>query len=178
MVFANATLGQQIDGLQYALNVPLTTTEADLSSFPAQPNLDPRSVQYCQAFVASVLFTVQGNPGTMQAYVVAQGSNDNQNWFDLAWCVTTLSAGTALFALCGGQNFANAFQQTRSPGTAPSSTGSNSVVIPGLLRFVGKAVSVPPAGTSSSSSSARSSSASPLSGAILASISLKLLGLR
>jgi hypothetical protein len=167
--YANIQVGPNTDGLVYALNTPLTSTESDLfnQQYPAQ--LDPISVTFGEAILAIVQITALGGILTDTAYCVLQTDLGDGVWVDCAWCLTTETSGEQTFVLSAGIAGNNAFQQTRQPGTAPGSNGSNQMALGGRIRFVGKA-------TVSQSSS---SSASPgVVSIVQVTIKYKLLGLR
>lgn len=130
------------DGVPYSLSVPITFQEADLNGGTNVPS-GPIPVEYGQTVVAVVQLSINGIIVGSNAYVVMQTLLGGQ-WIDLAWAVTALNQGTAVFVLSGGGIGAmnNAFQQTRQPGQFPASTGSNAVPLGGQVRFVGKATAV------------------------------------
>lgn len=162
--FANAQLNQPKDGWPYCLNVPLMNQEADLTTLAFQ--FQPLPVSFGQSFMATVLLMAQGSVPAETCYVVAQTSNDNSNWIDVAWLVSTITTGTQLWVLSGGGQLNNALQQTRQANTAPGSSGSNAIPLGGSLRFVGRTT----LGSSSSPSGTLA--------AILATINVKIMALR
>jgi len=166
--YANYTPPITNDGVTYASSKVMPALEGDLWN-GAQTSTDPVSVVYHEAAVASVNFTATGGPSTNSTYVVMQTCLADGTWFDVAWCLWTGTQGSASFLLSGGVAGANAFQQSRASGTAPSSNGSNQCTLGGQIRFVGKS-------TLGASSSSSSSSGPPLQ--VTVTICLKLLGLR
>jgi len=164
--FANAAMAQLLDGIIYSNLVPLTNQEVDLSTQATPYGFDPLPVKFGQAFHAGVLLTTQGSVPAETCYIVAQTGNDNVNWIDLAWIVSTITTGSQYFVLTGGGFGNNALQQTRAVNTAPGSSGSNAIPLGGLLRFVGR------------TTLGSSSSPSGTIAAVLATITCKILGLR
>lgn len=144
MPFANISPTALVDGIAYATNVPLTTTEAVLGD---AAKTDPLiSVAEGQTIVATVRLTINGLITGNNAYVVLQtelGSGGISEWIDVAWLVYTGGQGSALFVLCGGGLGAmnNAFQQSRAQNQFPvvQALGSNAVPLGGRCRFVGRA---------------------------------------
>lgn len=141
MPFANITPTAPTDGIRYSLNVPLTTTEANLGDQLRSP--DPIPVVEGQTIVAVVKLTVNGLIVGSNAYVIMQTDLDDNVWIDVAWAVWTGGQGTATFVLCGGGLGAmnNAFQQVRQTNQFPivQAAGSNAVPLGGRIRFVGRA---------------------------------------
>lgn len=141
MAFASITPTAPTDGLAYATQVPLTTTEAVLGDAAQVPAVIP--VQEGQTIVAVCKLTVNGLLVGNNAYVVLQTDLGDGTWIDVAWLVWTGSQGTATFVLCGGGIGAmnNAFQQVRQVGQFPvvQAPGSNQLPLGGRCRFVGKA---------------------------------------
>ncbi len=156
------------DGVTYASSKVMPALEGDLFNGP-DVNQDPLSVVYQEACVASVNFAVTGGPSSNSTYVVMQTRLADGTWFDVAWCLWTGTQGQASFWLSSGVAGANAFQQSRAVGTAPSSSGSNQCCLGGQVRFVGKS-------TLGASSSSSSSPGQPLQ--VTVTITAKLLGLR
>ncbi len=148
-VFANINVTPAKDGLPYADAALMPALEADLFNRTALSPYDPIPILYEAAIVAAVEFSVQGTFTGNSCYVVLQTDLGDGVWFDLAWCISTLTSGTANFLLSAGVGGANSFQQTRASGTAPSSNSSNQCPLGGRVRFVGKA-SITGAGSSSS----------------------------
>lgn len=142
--YASISPSSNVDGILYADNTPITSTEADLCTMGTIPNLDPLPVLYGQAAVAIVELSVSGNPAGNSTYVVMQTDFGDGVWIDVAWCFynETQSAGT--FVLCGGGvgSINNAFRQTRQSGSVPNpqANGSNAMPLGGRIRFVGKSV--------------------------------------
>lgn len=175
--FANTLAAPATDGIPYATQMVVPAAEGSLFNQTPPGLTDPVQVLYGQAALASVKLTAQGAILSQTTYIVMQTSLSDGNWLDVAWCTWTGISGTILFALSSsGVGSANAFQQ-RVTGVAPSPTlGSNPMCLGGKVRFVGKST----VGVTSSSSSARSvSSAGPavVTPAVLADITMKLLGL-
>ncbi len=144
MPFANIIPTALTDGIRYALNVPLTTTEASLGDGLQSP--DPIPIIEGQTIVAVVKLTVNGLIVGNNAYVVMQTDLGDGTWIDVAWLVWNGGQGTATFVLCGGGlgQMNNAFQQVRQVGQIPvvQTVGSNVVPLGGRIRFVGKATLV------------------------------------
>lgn len=152
--FANVVPAAPTDGEPYATAVPLVSTEADLFNQSTTPPYDPAPVKWAEGILASVVFTATGGPQPGTAYVVMQTDVGDGQWLDIAWCSWSGVTGSAVFALSAGVAGANAFQQTRAVGAAPSpALGANQCVVGGRIRFVGARV---PSGSSSSSSSSGS----------------------
>ncbi len=131
-----------IDGVVYALATPLTTTEATLGN---QSIADPIPVIEGQEIVAVVKLSVNGLIVANNTYVVMQTDlNGDATWIDVAWLVSTIQQGTAIFVLCGGGRGAmnNAFQQTRQANQTPNPQTVGSVAVPlgGRVRFVGRSL--------------------------------------
>lgn len=126
------------DGIPYATDVPLTTTEAALGDALNSPALIPTT--FGEAVSAVVKLTVTGLIVSNNTYVVLQMDMGDDTWVDLCWCVWTGSQGTATFVFSNGIAGANVFQQSRSSGQPPTpqSNGSNQMTLGGRLRFVGK----------------------------------------
>lgn len=157
--FAPTTGIVQKDGLTYCVNAPLPSFEADLI---VQTGLNPPGLgvvnpgqgvplRWGQAVVATVLFTVN-QAVTGPLYVVLQGDNADQNWFDVAGCVLTgtLQPATFQFELpCGPYGTVAVLQQTRKLNVAPAANFFNPCPPPGRVRFTGKG-----AGSGSGSSAA------------------------
>jgi len=118
------------DGMVYCTSVALPPTEGDLGA--------PIDVPYAQALLAQVNLAAQGSIGSQNGYVVVQQSLDGTNWFDLAWFLTTMTTGTEVWMLSTNSQGANALKQTRAAGAAPGSTGSTTMMMGGLIRFIGK----------------------------------------
>jgi hypothetical protein len=162
----NITPTAGTDGISYGTNVPLVSTEADLTDGLLTP--DPIAVEYGQIIVAVAKLTINGIVTGNTSYIILQTDMGDGVWIDVAWIVTTFNQGIVTFVLCGGglgaQN--NAFQQTRQPGAVPTpqSNGSNVVPIAGRIRFVGK-----------SSFVGGSSSLAGLTTSVLATIKYKLM---
>ncbi len=167
-IFASTTLPAGLDGLPYATLARLPGAEASLFNAPL-PLVDPVPLPYEQAIFAVVQFQVSGALSANTAYVVLQTDLGDGVWIDVAWCLTSITSGTATFVLSGGVAGANSFQQSRAVGTAPAANGQNQCPLGGRIRFVGKAATT--ANTSSSSSSGAFIG-------LLVTIKYKLLGLR
>jgi hypothetical protein len=168
-VFASTLPSAEPDGVPYAVGAFLPAAEGDVGNQSAnQPQNDPISVMYSCAICAVVQLTVQGNPSGVSAYVVMQTDLGDNVWIDVAGIVTS-TGGT--FLLSGGVSGANAFQQTRPVGTAPTSNFSNQFTLGGRIRFVGK-------WSQGSSSSSSSSSSGAIASAVSCTIRYKMLGLR
>ncbi len=138
MTAANIIPTAETDGVLYALNVPLTTNEAELGDGLKTPR--PIPIVEGQTIVAVVKFTINGLITGNNAYVVMQTDLGDGTWIDVAWINWTGGQGAATFVLCGGGLGAmnNAFQQTRGVGQNPNSNGSNAVPLGGRVQFVGK----------------------------------------
>ena len=139
------------DGLSYCVGLPLPAAEADLLQQPGlnpagEPGVSPGQgvlTLWGTGLTASVLFQVQAPFKAGQAFVVCQGDDGNDSWFDLAGCLlpaNTPVGGSALFLLPLGP-FGNVavLQQTRQPGTPPPANFANPSPMPGRFRFVGQA---------------------------------------
>lgn len=141
--YASITPSALIDGVLYASDVSLTSTEADLFNATGLTTQDPVQVSYGQAIVAVVQLTVTGNPAGNSTYVVMQTDMGDGVWIDVAWCVYTNQQVAQKFVLCGGGigSINNAFQQSRQLGSvpAPQANGSNAMPLAGRVRFVGRA---------------------------------------
>lgn len=134
------------NSLPYALNVPVTSNEADLYN---QATQDPFNTLYYQAIEAIVTLTTQG-VSAQSAYVVMQTDMGDGTWVDIAWLVWN-GTGQAVFSLSAGAMAAvGAVQQTRVAGVAPAGNGNNQMQLGARIRFVGKSTQ---SGSSSSSSS-------------------------
>ena len=166
--YANITPQALKDGILYANQVPLTSTEADLySGTTALDALDPIPIAYNEAILAIVQMQPKGITGQENSYVVMQTDMGDGTWIDVAWCVYTDPAALGIFVLSGGIAGATSVQQTRQTGAQPSSGGANQITLGGRVRFVGK------------STLAGGSSSGPFgTAAIYATIYYKLLGLR
>lgn len=169
--FANVTPTAIKDGIVYAANVPLTTTEADLYNGVAVDGQDPVQVQYGQAIQAIVQVNPQDIIGQSNSYVVMQTDLGDGVWVDVAWCVAATNgiSKPRTFTLAGGSAGANAFEQTRAVGQfpTPQANGSNQIPLGGRIRFVGKGI----LSGGSSSSPGRTAN-------VIVNITYKLLGLR
>ncbi len=167
--YAGITIANHADGVLYANAVPLTATEADLfnGTTTTIPNQDPIPVTYGQAIQAVVQLTVSGQPVSNLTYVVMQTDLGDGVWVDVAWCLYTKVNNPGTFVFSAGVAGNNSFEQTRTPGSAPASNGSNAMALGGRIRFVGK------------STFAGGSSIAPGGFAgVLCTIKYKLLGLR
>jgi hypothetical protein len=187
--FANTNVPRMTGGVPYAAALtPSGTTavmpsaEGDLYNVspPSIENAPPIPCPYHQAGLAVVEFTCTQPLASNLSYVVWQGNLGDAFWFDLAWCTFTLLSGTASFLLSIGAFSANAVQQTRTVGTAPTpALGNVQCTMPDLFRFVGKA-SVTASSSASPGGGGKASSPSA-AGAIVGvtvSIRFKMLGLR
>ena len=166
--YPNVLAVPPIDGVKYAVNVPLTSTEADIYN---QLIAHPVPVLYNQSAEAIVTFTAQGALASDTAYVVMQTDMGDNNWVDVAGCVWNGVTGQAAFTLSSVVAGALAIQQTRAAGTPPAGNFANAMMLGGRIRFVGKATT----GTGSSSSSSSSGAVFPQ---ILATVVYRMLGLR
>lgn len=141
MATANITPLALTDGIVYANNVPLTSTEAVLGDARQVPSVIP--IADGQTIVAVVTAVINGLITGNNTYVVMQTDLGNNTWVDVAWLVWTGGQGQAVFVLCGGGLGAmnNAFQQSRVAGAfpTPQAVGSNAVPLGGRVRFVGRA---------------------------------------
>ena len=138
--YANITPQALKDGILYANQVPLTSTEADLySGTTALDALDPIPIAYNEAILAIVQMNPIGITGSESSYVVMQTDMGDGTWVDVAWCVYTNSNTLGIFVLSAGIAGATSVQNTRTSGTAPSSNGANQIALGGRVRFVGKA---------------------------------------
>jgi hypothetical protein len=171
--YANNLSGPIKDGTPYAVNTPLVSVESDLNNAVPVSQGSPVGVRWGEAILAVVTFAVTGSFATNAAYVVLQTSLDGVTWIDVAWAVWNGTSGTATFVLSGGVAGALAVQQSRQPGTAPTSNGAIQIALGGQIRFVGKAST-----TQSSSSSSSSPSGPAVIPGVTVSILFKLLGVR
>lgn len=141
MTAANIIPLAQTDGISYATNVPLVSTEADLGDGLNTPQ--PISVTEGQTIVAVVQFTTNGHVSGNNSFVFMQTDLGDNNWVDVAWCNFTKAdqSWPSLYVLCGGGLGAmnNAFGPQRRSGSAPSTqgNGSNAVPLGGRIRFTG-----------------------------------------
>lgn len=145
VVYSNILPAPETNGITYATNVPMTSTEADLGDgllsprpIPADPGL---------MVVAVVQLTVVGYIVSSNCYVVLQTDMGDGVWIDAAWFTSTINQGTSITALVAGGDSrvlgtgSNTIPQTRAPGTFPSSTlGSSIVPLMGRIRLVGLAL--------------------------------------
>ncbi len=137
--YASASILGQTDGVTYASSALMPGAEGDLYNGTGIDQ-SPPAVLYGLAVQASVQFTFQGNVGSDSAYVVMQTGFGDGNWFDVAWCNTSVISGTPLYYLASGRYGPNVFQQSRTVGTAPGPANSyNTTGVLGQIRFVGKA---------------------------------------
>jgi|SRR5215831_21124009 len=173
MVF-DTIRGQPItDGALYCNNELVPAAEASLFNLASPPFFDPVPVLYGEAVFAIVELSANGAITSETTYVVMQTALSDETWIDMAWCTWSGTTGAANFVLTGGVAGANAFQQTRATGTAPTPLlGSNQAPLGGRLRFVGKST------VNASSSSSSSSSSRGKATGIYAKILYKILGLR
>lgn len=163
VTYANTTPAALMEGIPYAVAVPLTPTEADLFGGTGAVALDPVPVEAGQSIVAVVKVWLSGHVAANNSYVFLQTDLGDGTWVDVAWCrftQTDQDAGNpAVFVLCGGGlgTMNNAFQQRRA-GAAPAvqGSGSNAVPLGGRVRFSGFA------GLSGGSSSVQGTSTGPL----------------
>lgn len=138
MGYANVIPPVATDGVPYAVNKTLTSSEADVGN-QTGAMAPPATLPYHRGILASVELSVAGAPASNSTYVVMQTDLGDNVWYDVAWCLWTGTTGSANFLLAGGAWSAGAFQQSRALGTAPASSGSNAVPIGTRVRFVGKA---------------------------------------
>lgn len=143
--YANIKPLSDSDGVIYATSVPLTSTEADLYNTVGgigNPNVDPIVVPYGQSIQAVVQLVVSGAPGGNLTYVVMQSDLGDGVWVDVCWCLYTQTnnPGTFVFTAGAGGAVNNSFQQSRTTGNAPASSGSNQMILGSRIRFVGKSV--------------------------------------
>lgn len=173
--FASVTPPATTSGVVYCSEKELPAVEGNLfNRTDSAPN--PVGLPYGAAVAAAVRLRSAGQVTSNTCYVVLQtdlGTVDNAGntvWYDVAWVVSTIiGSTTADFWLCGGVAGANAFQQVRAAGTAPSGHGSNQMCMGDRFRFVGKAT------LNSLGSSSSPSGSAPR---ILCTIRYKILGLR
>jgi hypothetical protein len=150
--FAPIQIAKEADGIVYSQGELMPAAEADLVTVLGPPSQSPIVVPYHAAIVAAVELSITPGYSTNSTYVVLQSDLGDGNWFDLAWCVWTGVTTSANFLLSAGVGGANAFQQSRAVGTAPSGSGSNQCPLGGRVRFVGKsALTGTPASSSGSS---------------------------
>ncbi len=157
------------DGIIYANQVPLTTTEASLFGGTGALAPDPIPTEYGQAICATIQLTINGLITGSTAYVIMQMDMGDNVWVDMNWLVSTIGQGTATFVFSNGIAGANTLQQSRNPGQPPTpqSNGSNQLALGGRIRFVGKATLI-----------SGSSSIAGTTPQVLVNIRYKVLGLR
>ena len=138
------------DGLAYCANFPLPPAESDLMQKPGQNPAGQPVVflgdgvpsVFGSGVSASVFFNVTSAAPNAPAWVVLQGSDGDQRWFDLSGCVFNgpFAAGqTALFVLpAGPYGTPTVLQQTRKLGQAPAASFFNPFPMPGNFRFLGQ----------------------------------------
>jgi len=140
---ANIAVLTPTDGQKYANPaVTIPSTEADLSNQTSanQTTSSPVPTPFKAGMLAEVQLTVSGGPSGNTTYVVLQTDLGDNNWCDVAWCLlTSTSNGAYNFFLSAGVAGANAVQQTRVLGTAPSLNGSNQMMLGSRIRFTGQA---------------------------------------
>lgn len=141
MTTANIIPTAGSDGIPYAVNVPLTSTEADLNGGTNVPT-SPVQIEAGQSIIAIVQLSVTGIITGNTAYVVMQVDLGDGVWADVCWCVWNGSQGSATFVMSNGIAGANVFQQSRQAGQPPNpqSSGSNQMMLGGRIRFVGKSI--------------------------------------
>ena len=143
MATANIIPTVETDGILYATDVPLTSSEATLGDALKTPALI--AIVEGQTLVAVVQVTVNGHIISNNAFIFLQTDLGDGVWVDVAWCQTRITDGSATFVLCGGGLGAmnNAFGPLRKSGSAPSTqaNGSNAVPLGGRCRFSGFATS-------------------------------------
>lgn len=155
------------DGVLYASEVPLTSTEAALGGSSAGEAEIPTT--YGEAIIAVVKLTANGKLTGNSTYVVLQMDMGDGIWVDMCWCFWSGTMGTATFIFSNGIAGANVFQQTRDSGAVPTpqANGSNQMALGGRLRFVGR-----------TAMTGGSSIASGSTAGVVATIRYRLLGLR
>lgn len=165
----NITPAASDDGIVYADEVALTSTEAALYGGSGANSDNPIATTYGQAIAAVVVLTINGHVTANNTYVAMQMDMGDGVWVDLNWLVWTASQGSATFVFSNGVAGANSFQQSRASGAfpQPQAVGSNQLCLGGRIRFVGRSVF---AGGSSSLAGVTTS--------VSATIRYKLLGLR
>ncbi len=180
--YASGARTPRYDGIIYADGTGLIpAAEGDLSTINTNTQLTPLPVDAGAAVLAVVKLTVQGSISSNVSYVVLQTSlgNADDQWIDVAWCnftgITPGSAGAGIFVLSGGVAGANSFQQSRAVGSAPSGNSFNQFPLGGRIRIVGKTTVV---ATGSSSSSSSGHGIPWVTPGVLASIRVKIMGLR
>jgi hypothetical protein len=132
--YANIFPAAETGGITYVSGVSLPTTEADLLS-PAVPVPLP----YKCGLSVGVELTITGAPASNTSYVVLQTDFGDSVWYDVAWCLlTSTSNATYDFLLSAGIGGANAFQMSRTNGSAPSSSSSNQCLLGPRIRFTGQ----------------------------------------
>jgi hypothetical protein len=160
MITANITPAPPKDGLPYAVNAAVPTSESDLFNQGAVTDPTP-ALLYGSAISAVVEFTA-GPGATAPTYCVLQTEWADGVWVDVAFCLWQGTSGSAQFVLSAGSDGANAFQQTRQPGTPPAGNGSNQCPLGGRIRFVGQ-----------SGKGAGASPSSPSAGAVPMQVSIR-----
>ncbi len=171
--YANVFPVARVGGVIYANQTVMPAAEGDLIT-PANAglaNVDPFPVDFNSSILAVVEFSTAGNIINNTSYVVMQTDLGDGTWIDLAWCTWTGTGATAVFGLAAGAFAGNAFQQSRSVGTAPTpANGSVQCPLGGRIRFVGKATVNTSPGSSSLGPAANNE--------VIVTILYKLVGLR
>lgn len=139
----------QTGGILYADSVIVPAVEGVVWGGSAGTLPNPIIARYDESIVAEIILSISGGIGANSTYIILKGDFGSEVWVDLAGILWTGTTGTAVFVLCAGELKANAFQQTRAIGSAPSVNFSNACPLPSRLQFVGKAA-LTGAGNSSS----------------------------
>lgn len=140
----NITPTAPTDGIDYAVAVPLTSTEADLNGGTEVQVATPIPTTFGQAISAVIQLTVTGIITGNSTYVVMQMDMGDGIWVDLNWCFWNGNQGSAVFVFSNGIAGANTIQQTRQSGQVPNpqASGANQLMLGGRIRFVGKTVMI------------------------------------
>lgn len=141
--YANIAPNPITNGVVYAANVPLTSTEADLytSTQTQVDGLHPIPIVAGQGIQAVVQIVVTGAPVGNLTYIVMQTDMGGGVWVDVAWIVSTERQAPSTFVMSVGNPGNNVFQQVRQAGSPPTpqTNGQNAMVLGNRIRFVGKA---------------------------------------
>ena len=170
MVAFNITPTASEDGVKYSVDVPVTSTEADLAGGTGSAGPAPFPTSFGQAIVAVVRLAIEGFITGNSTYVVMQMDVGGDGvWVDMNWLFWNQVQGNATFVFSNGVAGALTVQQSRNSGQVPQpqAIGSNQLALGGRIRFVGKHV---PTGGSSSTVGVNQQ--------VTVNITYKLLGLR
>src|SRR4051794_10390773 len=112
-IFANIAPTPLTDGIPYATNVPITSSEADLGDGLKTPT--PIPIIDGQTLVAVVKLAINGHVTGNNCFVFLQTDLGDGTWIDVAWCYFNKADGVGTSVLCGGGlgAMSNSFQQSR-----------------------------------------------------------------